>query len=156
MTTTAVTSRAMPYTLRTQQISKGKYDGLLARGDLLEVRLKIYAEGGENTLHAHLDHDHTFIVMDGQATFFDENDVPTVVDRYAGIFLPRGAKYRFCCSSDRPVVLLRIGGGERTDNGQFQRSVGKPTERRRQLTPDDPHRYDEGAELVPGVFFGDG
>ena len=39
-----------PFSLRTQQISQGKFDGLMARGDLLEVRLKIYAEGGENTL----------------------------------------------------------------------------------------------------------
>jgi mannose-6-phosphate isomerase-like protein (cupin superfamily) len=147
---------AIPFTLRTQQISKGKYDGLLARGDLLEVRLKIYAEGGENTLHAHLDHDHTFIVLDGQATFFDADDNPTVVDRYEGILLPQGTKYRFCCSSGTtPVVLLRIGGGPRSADGQYLRSGGKPTERRRQLTPDDPYRYDEGAELVPGKFFGE-
>jgi len=144
---------AVPYTLRTQQISKGKFDGLLARGDLLEVRLKIYAEGGENTLHAHLDHDHTFIVLEGQATFYDEDDDPTVVDRFEGILLPMGTKYRFCCSSgSTPVVLLRIGGGARTDDGQFQRSVGKASERRRQLTPEDPVRYDEGAVLVPGEF----
>jgi hypothetical protein len=53
------------------------------------------------------------------------------------------------------VVLLRIGGGPRSADGQYLRSVGKPTERRRQLTPDDPHRYDEGAELVPGKYFGE-
>ena len=148
--------KAVPFTLRTQQISKGKFDGLLARGDLLEIRLKIYAEGGENTLHAHHDHDHSFIVLDGQATFYDADDIPTVVNRYEGILLPKGTKYRFCCSSgSTPVVLLRIGGGERTDNGQFQRSVGKLTERRRQLTPDDPYRYDEDAVLVPGKFFGE-
>jgi len=147
---------AQPFTLRTQQISQGKFDGLLARGDLLEVRLKIYAEGGENTLHAHLDHDHTFIVLDGQATFYDADDAPTVVNRYEGILLPKGAKYRFCCSSGAtPVVLLRIGGGPRSDDGQFQRSVGKASERRRQLTPEDPHRYDEGAVLVAGKFFGE-
>ena len=147
---------AVPFTLRTQQISKGKFDGLLARGDLLEVRLKIYAEGGENTLHAHLDHDHTFIVLDGQATFYDSDDTPTVVGKYEGILLPQGTKYRFCCSSgSTPVVLLRIGGGPRSADGQYLRSVGKPTERRRQLTPEDPCRYDEGAELVPGKFFGE-
>jgi mannose-6-phosphate isomerase-like protein (cupin superfamily) len=148
--------KAKAFSLRTQQISRGKFDGLMARGDLLEVRLKIYAEGGENTLHAHYDHDHAFVVLDGQATFFDENDDPTVVDRYEGVFLPQGAKYRFCCSSgSTPVVLLRIGGGPRTDDGQFHRSVGKTTPRKRQLTEDDPFRYDEGAVLVPGLFFGD-
>jgi mannose-6-phosphate isomerase-like protein (cupin superfamily) len=153
---TVVTPKSVPFSLKTQQISKGKYDGLMARGDLLEVRLKIYAEGGENTLHAHLDHDHSFIVLDGEATFYDEDDTPTVVGKFEGILLPRGAKYRFCCSSgDTPVVLLRVGGGERTDGGQFQRSVGKPTERRRQLTPEDPHRYDEGAVLVPGKYVGE-
>ena len=52
-------------------------------------------------------------------------------------------------------MLLRIGGGPRSADGQFQRSVGKPTERRRQLTPEDPYRYDEGAVLVPGKFFGE-
>jgi mannose-6-phosphate isomerase-like protein (cupin superfamily) len=148
--------KAQPFSLRTQQISTGKFDGLMARGDLLEVRLKIYAEGGENTLHAHYDHDHSFIVLDGEATFYDEDANPTVVGRYEGIFLPRGTKYRFCCSSgSTPVVLLRVGGGERSDDGQFQRSVGKLTPRRRQLTPDDPFRYDEGAVLVPGKFVGD-
>lgn len=156
MTTTATAAQAKPYTLRLPRIDKGKFDGLLARGDLLEVRLKIYAEGGENTLHAHLDHDHTFIVLDGQATFYDEDENPTVLDRYEAIFLPKGAKYHFCCSSgSEPVVLLRIGGGERTDNGQFQRSVGKSVPRLRQLTEDDPFRYYEGAEQIAGRFVGD-
>ena len=153
---TGTVARAKQYDLRKPQISKGKFDGLLARGDLLEVRLKIYAEGGENTLHAHFDHDHTFIVIDGQATFYDEDDNATVVNRYEGVFLPMGAKYRFCCSSDStPVVLLRIGGGPRSDDGQFLRSVGKKTPRRQQLTEDDPDRYDEGAVPVPGRFVGD-
>jgi mannose-6-phosphate isomerase-like protein (cupin superfamily) len=152
---TEATSRAKPYSLRTQQISKGKFDGLMARGDLLEVRLKIYAEGGENTLHAHYDHDHTFIVLDGQATFYDEEDEPTVVNPYEGIFLPMGAKYRFCCSSgETPVVLLRIGGGERTDDGQFQRSKGKTIPRLRQLTEEDPFRYYENPVFV-GKLIGD-
>ena len=59
----------------------------------------IYADGGENERHAHLDHDHSFIVLEGQATFYDYDDNPTVVNKYEGIMLPRGVAYWFLSSA---------------------------------------------------------
>ena len=61
---------AFSYSLLTQQIYKCKFDGILARGEFIEVRLKILDEGGVNSLYAHLDLDHTFFVLDGQGTFY--------------------------------------------------------------------------------------
>jgi mannose-6-phosphate isomerase-like protein (cupin superfamily) len=154
---TDVTPKAETFSLRTQRISTGKYDSVLARAEELELRLKIYADGGENARHAHLDHDHSFIVLEGQATFYDHDDNPTVVNKFEGIMLPRGTYYRFQCTSEIPLVLLRSGGGERTANDQWQRSVGRPRAGRPvpNQTAEDPAIYSKDAVLIPGKYFGD-
>ena len=103
--TTATT--AQPFSLRIERLSAGKSEALLAQADELEMRIKVYAEGGENTLHAHLDHDHAFVVLDGQATFYDRDETETVVGKYQGIMLPRGTHYHFCNSGEGNLVLLR-------------------------------------------------
>lgn len=48
---------------------KGRGATLLAATDRMWVNLKTYAEGGENTLHAHTNEDHVFIVLKGEARF---------------------------------------------------------------------------------------
>ncbi len=59
--------------------------------------------------HTHLAEDHAFIILEGEATFFDENDNKTVVKQYEGITIPRGAYYWFQSTGDRNLVLLRCG-----------------------------------------------
>ncbi|WP_205127620.1 MULTISPECIES: hypothetical protein [Okeania] len=41
------------FQLKTQLLSKGRSDYTLAKTDLMSVRIKCYAQGGENVLHSH-------------------------------------------------------------------------------------------------------
>jgi hypothetical protein len=52
------------------QLPKGRTDTPLAASDKMWVVLKTYAADGENGLHAHPNEDHTFVVLQGEATFY--------------------------------------------------------------------------------------
>lgn len=54
-------NRHQIYRVRTQLLSKGRSDYVLASTDLMTVRIKCYAQGGENVLHSHPGEDNTFI-----------------------------------------------------------------------------------------------
>jgi mannose-6-phosphate isomerase-like protein (cupin superfamily) len=97
------------FKLRTQLLSKGRSDYLLANTDLMTVRIKCYAQGGENALHAHPAEDHAFIVLDGAARFFGRDGEISVLSKNQGIMLPRGAYYKFESCGDTPLVMLRVG-----------------------------------------------
>ncbi len=56
--------------LRTPYLSEGRSDTVVARTDQITVRVKVYAEGGENALHAHMEEDHAFILLEGEATCY--------------------------------------------------------------------------------------
>jgi len=92
-------------------LSEGRLDIPVGRAEGFGVRVKLYAEGGENATHAHLNEDHVFLVVGGEATFYlGRNGEETVVARpNQGVFLPRGAYYRFLSSGDENLVMLRVG-----------------------------------------------
>ncbi len=50
------------FRLRTQLLSKGRSDYTLASTDLMSIRIKCYAQGGENVLHTHPGEDRAFIL----------------------------------------------------------------------------------------------
>ena len=97
------------YRLKTQLLSKGRTDYLLAQTDRLSVRIKCYAQGGENVLHSHPGEDHTFVILAGKARFFGITGEIAELGRNEGILLPRGAFYRFQSCGDEPLVLMRVG-----------------------------------------------
>jgi mannose-6-phosphate isomerase-like protein (cupin superfamily) len=92
-------------------LTSGRTNQVLARTDTVEVRAKVYAQGGENALHTHLDEDHTFFVLDGEATFYGPEEQSTVVGKLEGLMIPAGAYYRFQSTGDTNLVLLRFGAG---------------------------------------------
>ena len=118
---------------------------LLAQTDALKVRIKVYAEGGENGLHTHNDEDHAFVILQGQATFHNADGRDTVINKFEGIMLPRGAFYHFKSSGDEDLVLLRIGTGDLAA-GQRVGPEGRP------LTREENGRVD--GVVIPGRFFG--
>ena len=64
--------KAIPFSVRgTPLLSAGNTHTLLAAAPALWAHVKVYAEGGENGVHAHADEDHLFLVLDGEATFVD-------------------------------------------------------------------------------------
>lgn len=143
---TVKTPQAEVFTLKTPYLSKGRTNKSLASTDLLKLRVKVYAEGGENGLHAHQDEDHAFVVLEGQATFHDEKGTTTVVNQYEGIMLPKGAYYYFQSSGDTNLVLLRAGAGRKAEGGHRRNLQGGQT-------TDEENKHVDGVP-IPGAFFG--
>lgn len=100
------------FRLKTLLLSKGRSDCLLAGTDLMSIRIKCYAQGGENALHAHPAEDHAFIVLGGAARFVGEEGEISVLTKNQGIMLPKGTYYRFESCGDTPLVLLRVGAAK--------------------------------------------
>src|SRR5216117_3566762 len=85
------------------EIRKGDWSSDVCSSDL------VYASGGENGLHTHPNEDHTFIVLQGSARYYDADGGHTDVGKHEGIMLPAGAYYWFEATSKEPLVLVRIG-----------------------------------------------
>ena len=75
---TALSDKKTPhvFSLKGQLLDQGRTDSVLAATDNLTIRLKIYASGGENELHAHTSEDHSFMILQGSARFFGPDDEP--------------------------------------------------------------------------------
>jgi mannose-6-phosphate isomerase-like protein (cupin superfamily) len=53
--------------------------------------------------------DHTFVVLQGEATFYGPNDETRTIGKNEGVLLPHGTFYWFKATSDEPLVMARIG-----------------------------------------------
>ena len=101
---------AQIFNLTTPYLQQGITSDERARTDLLHVLIKVYAEGGENRMHAHVHEDHSFIVLEGEATFhLDTEDNVRVVRPHEGVMLPKGTYYRFESTGGVNLVMLRVG-----------------------------------------------
>ncbi len=89
----------------------------LATAENLWVNIKCYASGGENALHAHGGEDHAFIVMQGKATFSFGDGGERVVGLHEGVMIPKNVQYKFEADEAENLVMLRVGGGVRTEKG---------------------------------------
>src|SRR5437764_4167474 len=92
----AVGTQARPkaeiFQLKAPLLSVGRDNWPLIRTDLVSLTLKVYAEGGENAMHYHTNEEHSFIVLQGEATFhLDTEENAHVVHQWEGVFLPKGA-----------------------------------------------------------------
>ena len=97
------------FKLSAQLLEQGRTDTPLCATEGMTARLKVYASGGENALHAHPHEDHMFIVLQGSAQFLDSDGKLAKLGANEGIMLPKGSYYRFHAISDEPLVLLRVG-----------------------------------------------
>ncbi|MPY68969.1 MAG: cupin domain-containing protein [Alphaproteobacteria bacterium] len=97
------------FSLKGQLLDQGRTDTMLAATEDLTLRLKIYASGGENELHAHTSEDHSFIVLQGSARFFGPEGEMVELTKHQGIMLPKGNYYRFYATSEEPLVMIRVG-----------------------------------------------
>ena len=137
-------------TTRTPLLSVGRTTNFVADGEFLHVAVKVYAEGGENALHAHAGDDHLHFVLDGEATFYDEDGNTTVVHKNEGMFLPQGALYYFHSSGDTNLVMISTYARQpgRTGEGRVARD-GHPLPGH-----SEENKHIEGVP-IPGKFFGD-
>jgi mannose-6-phosphate isomerase-like protein (cupin superfamily) len=102
--------KAQPFSMKLPLLSEGRSDRVLCRTETVQIRGKVYAQGGENALHAHLKQDHAFFILSGQATVHDEEENLTVLGPLEGVLLPAGAYYWFQSTGDENLVLLRFAG----------------------------------------------
>lgn len=144
-----VRPKAQVFSTRVPLLSEGRTNNYVVRTDLMSVNVKVYAEGGENALHTHTNEDHVFLVLQGEATFSDEEGTKTVVHKLEGISLPRGAYYWFKSTGDENLVLCRFGAstGERGDGRIDIEGMPLPGE-------SEANKHIEGVS-IPGKFFGD-
>jgi mannose-6-phosphate isomerase-like protein (cupin superfamily) len=105
----ATGTKAETFSLKTPYLTQGITTDTLASADGLRVAMKVYAEGGENRMHCHLNEVHSFVVLEGEATFYlNSEDNTQVVKLYQGVMIPKGALYRFQSSGEGNLVMLRI------------------------------------------------
>ena len=143
--------KAQLFSLKTSYMKQGRITPLVAKTANMKINVKINAEGGENAVHAHLDQDHAFIVLEGEMSIFDENGNETVVKRYQGVLLPKGAYYRYLNTGAGNLVLLRISAPVRD-----KLPAGMPN----RVRPDGEELKRRSAEnkdlppiIMPGKFF---
>lgn len=89
--------------------SVGRTDTPVASSSQMTVILKCYAAGGENTLHAHPNEDHVFLVLQGRANFRGPRGEERTVGPLEGVMLPHGTFYWFEAHGGEPLVMLRVG-----------------------------------------------
>ena len=143
--------RSYKYSLKTPYMEQGRVTQLVAETDNMWIHTKINSEGGENAVHCHLDEDHSFVVLEGRMSVFDEKGNELTIEKYQGVMIPKGAYYRYLNTGDGNLVMLRIGCGidakpQRGEDARL-RPDGKPlpsnSEENKTLTPIE----------MPGKFF---
>ena len=112
--------------------------------------MKVNAQGGENAVHAHTSEDHSFIVLEGEVTFFDKDGNGTVLKPFQGIMIPKGAYYRYLNTGSGNLIVLRIGAavGERSEGTTRIDPEGRP------LHGHSPENKHFDPIPIPEKFFG--
>ncbi len=143
--------KAYRYSLKTPYMQQGRVTQLVAQTDNMWIHTKINSEGGENAVHCHLDEDHSFVVLEGRMSVFDEKGDEMTLEKYQGVMIPKGAFYRYLNTGDGNLVVLRIGCGinARPQGGEDMR-----------IRPDGAPLLSDSAENktltpieMPGKFF---
>jgi mannose-6-phosphate isomerase-like protein (cupin superfamily) len=109
LNTQVVEGKPAFFKLEAQLPKQGRTDTPLAASDKMWVVLKTYAADGENGLHAHPNEDHTFFVLQGEATFYGPDNETRTIGKNEGVLLPHGTFYWFKATSDEPLVMIRVG-----------------------------------------------
>ncbi|MBX9778417.1 MAG: cupin domain-containing protein [Xanthobacteraceae bacterium] len=113
--------------LRTQLVSQGHTRILLAESDNCTFRIHSYGpQSGENGLHAHTDEDHIFVVLEGEAQFYDLDGALPVLKKHQALMLPKGCFYSFSNDTDGPLIMLRFGAMEKNWKGDRLDPQGRP------------------------------
>jgi mannose-6-phosphate isomerase-like protein (cupin superfamily) len=108
-------------------VSAGHTKDLLAGTDHMTFHIHCYGpKGGENGLHAHVDEDHVFVVLQGEAQFYGRNGPLPALKKNQALMLPRGAFYSFANETDEPLVMIRFGAMDKTAPGGRLDPQGKP------------------------------
>src|ERR1041385_1702052 len=123
------TPKAQKFNLRTPYMKQGRITQLVAETPNMWIHCKINAEGGENEIHTHLDEDHSFIVLEGEMSVFNEKGEEMKLKNWEGVLLPKGAYYRYLNTGDGNLVVLRIGTKQMGARHQRRGAAAAPAAR---------------------------
>ncbi len=138
------------FKVRAQLLEQGRSDTMLAATDDLTVRLRVYASGGENELHAHPTEDHAFIILQGAARFFGPDGEIMELGKNEGIMIPAGNLYRLNATSTEPLVLLRVGN----PNFKKQKAPHRINANGEEMKGDTKENKSQKVIVRDGEFFG--
>jgi mannose-6-phosphate isomerase-like protein (cupin superfamily) len=96
------------FSIATRALKGGSTDRILSATPNQWVQVKCYASGGENTLHAHVHEDHTFVVLQGEVLFKGPRGESKRLARNMGITIPKGNHYSFTVAGAENLVMLRF------------------------------------------------
>ncbi len=143
--------KSQKFSLRTPYMTQGRITQLVAETENMWIHTKINYEGGENEIHCHLDEDHSFIVLEGQMSVFDENGAELKIEKHQGVMIPKGAYYRYLNTGPENLVVIRVGAGIKgqQQSGQEMRlgADGKP------LVSGTPENRNKPPIEMAGKFF---
>jgi len=135
-------------TLRTQLVSSGHTKDLLAAANGVTFHMHCYGpKGGENGLHAHMEEDHIFVVLQGEASFSGLNGALPVLHKNQALVLPKGCFYSFSNESDEPLVMIRFGASAKPGESPRLDPKGKPIAGRGKQAGSKPPVF------IPGKFY---
>ena len=143
-------SKPTIFRMRAPLLDQGRSNTALASTKNMWTTLKVYASGGENGMHAHVNEDHIFVVMQGRATFYGPNGEEQELEKNQGIMLPAHVYYNFQSTAPEPLVLLRIGcraGPPGSDPNDRLDIDGVP------MPPDSKANGREPVIVRPNAFF---
>lgn len=137
--------------LKIPLLSAGMSRDLLCEGENTNFRIHCYSTGmGEaHGFHAHIEEEHLFIVLQGQAIFSSLDGKLPPVGKNQGIWLPKGCFYEFINPGPEPLVVLRFGG--HATNAQVSLRLtpeGDPIKGRGAMDPELAK-----PEIMEGKFF---
>ena len=103
--------KTQKFSLRTPYMKQGRITQLVAETENMWIHTKINYENNKNEIHTHLDEDHSFIVLEGQMSVFDEQGNEIKVEKHQGVMIPKGAYYRYLNTGPENLVVIRVGAG---------------------------------------------
>jgi mannose-6-phosphate isomerase-like protein (cupin superfamily) len=113
--------------LRTQLVSKGHTKRLLAKTDMMTFHVHCYSpKGGENGLHAHIEEDHIFVCLQGEAQFTGLKGPLPPLKKNQALFLPKGCFYSFSNETDAPLIMIRFGASPKGYGSSRLDPTGRP------------------------------
>jgi mannose-6-phosphate isomerase-like protein (cupin superfamily) len=157
MATSTTEKPAIKFTMNgLQLLASGQVTEKLVVGEHLWLHSKVYSRGGENALHAHLQEDHAFFVLQGAVVFTFGDGRTERAEKFEGVMIPKGTSYKFEAQGSENLIMLRMGGYPNAEDAAHNATTitdgaGKPmldnNSEQKGRTPAEP------VAVLPGKFF---
>jgi mannose-6-phosphate isomerase-like protein (cupin superfamily) len=113
-TITDAKATASRFSYETPEFEQTKASRSLGKTDIAFMKVQIFKEGGEVSLHSHTYSDGFWTVLSGRARFYTTDDqLVAELGPMEGIVVPRGFPYWFEKVGDEPLEILQFEASTR-------------------------------------------